>query len=641
MCGLFSALSFGPALHAEALNPGLEALQTRGPDGRGFWLNPAQQVYLGHVRLAIRDLSGGAQPLHSPDGRLHAVVNGELYNAEQLRQELNYDFQTQSDSELVLALYQRDGLDFVHALRGEFALVLWDGERLIAVRDRFGIKPLWYHRNAEALYLTSKARALFAAQILRPSLSLQALQESFSFQYMLPASSLYEGVRQLPPGHLLCATPDGNMRISRYWDQDYAPARELQTPRDAAEIVLEQLRDAVKERLCADAPLCTHLSGGLDSTSLMLLTQEGLSHRGPSRKKLESFCVSFPEHGDYDELQLARQSAAHAQVHLHQVDVRVEDMIREWSETLQLSEGLAINGHVVAKRLLNRHIHRAGFKVALSGEGADELLLGYGHFRQDLGLQNNNPLIQGLHLAPMQDLMQDLTQGRTQAAHGPELQIFQEAWGHVPAFLSAKAHLGRRVQQFFEHDSPLKNAQEDVAHEWVSQMTPTQFKDWHPVHRSAYLWQKSALVQYILNTIGDGTEMAHSIEGRVPFLDHLLFEKLRDWQPQIHFAPPGQGSLEKKLLRQALGERLPPALRKRPKHPFTAPPLSAFASWREFLWSQLSQNPTLPGLKLKAVQQRLQSLEKASALEHQLWDPALNLLLSANSFNNTGSMPLL
>ncbi|PKL76540.1 MAG: asparagine synthase (glutamine-hydrolyzing) [Candidatus Melainabacteria bacterium HGW-Melainabacteria-1] len=609
MCGILACLSYQAPIPVSQLQVGLSELASRGPDGQGLWQSENGLVGLGHTRLAIRDLQHGQQPLHSADSRLHAVVNGELYHGQRLRPELaawGWRFQTESDSELALALYARDGLNFVKGLHGEFALIIWDEQRmqLIAVRDRFGIKPLCYTHGPAGLMLASKARALLAMG--HPAnWDLATLQQSFALQYPLPQQTLFAGIRQLPPGHLLIADRTGRIEIRPYWDLDYPAATEANLkPDQARERLATGLRAAVSQRLAADVPVCSHLSGGIDSSTVLALMSE-LSG-GP----VDAFTVSFPntgQHGssDYDELGLARATAQALGARLHPVEVSCEQIIAHWPEAVRLGEGLSINGHTVAKYLLNRAIRAAGFKVALTGEGADELLLGYAHFRQDLGLSANNPLVTGLHTA------------RGEVSGLDTLNLL----GSVPSWLQAKAEQGQRLGQLLTAGAGIKAA----ASALLSAFNAEQLRTLHPLHRSATLWTRLALANYILPTVGDGAEMAHGVEGRLPFLDHELFESLRSLPPQAHFS----ASLEKILLREAFGNQLIPALRSRSKHPFLAPPLSAEAKWRSFVADSLIDLPDLPLVDTPAVLRLLQQLPDLPAAEQRAWDPVLNQLLSA------------
>lgn len=615
MCGILGRLSWRAPLELAGLEAGLDELVSRGPDGRGSWLSADGLIGLGHTRLAIRDLAGGRQPLASPDGRLHGVVNGELYVAGALRRELSsrYDFQTRSDSELALALYAVHGLDFVHALHGEFALLLWDErrQRLIAVRDRFGIKPLCYAHGADGLMLASKARALMAMGHPR-RWDAAALQQSLALQYPLPNQTLFAGIRQLPPGHLLIANRQGDLQIEKYWDLDYPELAALEsggtTFAEACEALQFGLRRAVSERLAADVAVCGHLSGGIDSSTVLALMAEARQERDAAT----AFTVTFPERKAYDEWHLATATAVRCGARLETVPVTTADLAAHLPETVRLGEGLSVNGHTVAKFLLNRAIRAAGFRVALTGEGADELLLGYAHFRQDLGLTANNPLVTGFHTA-------------TEAA--PELEPLRARLGFVPAWLRAKAVQGRRLATLLSPDAITI----DPVAALLAALPANQLAGRHRLHQSAWLWTRLALANYILPTVGDGAEMAHGIEGRLPFLDHRLFEAVRALPPELHFSDATDTSrgLEKNLLRRAFAHQLTPELRLRPKHPFLAPPLTGFAPWSEFLAASFLDLPGVAGFDAQAILKLLQQLPDLPVEVQRQWDPVLHTLVCA------------
>ena len=229
MCGIAAFFSTDKRISAERLKRATHSLHHRGPDSHGAWLSPNQRVGLGHTRLSIIDLTTGSQPIANEDDRIHIVVNGEFYDFERQRRELErrgHLFRTRSDSEIALHLYEEFGAHCVQQLRGEFAFVLWDeaNQNLFAARDRFGIKPLYFAVHDDTLYLASEIKALFAAGV----------PARWDHEYFYQAATgplmsdrtLFDGVRQVPPGHYLTATANG-MRILRYWEFYYPPADEL------------------------------------------------------------------------------------------------------------------------------------------------------------------------------------------------------------------------------------------------------------------------------------------------------------------------------------------------------------------------------------------------------------------------------
>jgi asparagine synthetase B (glutamine-hydrolysing) len=271
-----SALTYsGQRISAERLKRATNILRHRGPDSQGAWLSPDQRVGLGHARLSIIDLTTGDQPIANEDERIHIVVNGEFYDFERQRRELErrgHLFRTRSDSEIALHLYEEFGTHCVQQLRGEFAFVLWDesNQMLFAARDRFGIKPLYYAVQDGTLYLASEIKALFAAGV--PA----RWDHEYFYQHAtgpaMPDRTLFDGVHQVPPGHCLTATTNG-MRILRYWEFSYPRADELEADTRDESAWIEEFAavfdEAVKLRMRADVPVGCYLSGGLDSCAVL------------------------------------------------------------------------------------------------------------------------------------------------------------------------------------------------------------------------------------------------------------------------------------------------------------------------------------------------------------------------------------
>ena len=379
------------------------SLHHRGPDNQGVWLSPDQRVGLGHTRLSIIDLTTGDQPIANEDERVHIVVNGEFYDFERQRRELEqrgHRFRTRSDSEIALHLYEDFGAHCVQHLRGEFAFVLWDetNQTLFAARDRFGIKPLYYAVHDGTLYLASEIKALFAAGV--PA----RWDHEYFYQHATgPAMAdrtLFEGVHQVPPGHYLIATPNG-LRVLRYWEFNYPPAAELAaSPRDERSYVEEfaaVFEEAVRLRMRADVPVGCYLSGGLDSCAVL-----GFAARNSSTP-IQAFTLTFDQ-AAYDEGDIAREMAARAGANFYPIPIKQSDIADHFADAIWHSETVFSNGHGVSKFLLSRAVRDAGYKVVYTGEGSDEIFGGYVHFRTDM-LQHNT---QGQDPAEVQRLLQQL-----------------------------------------------------------------------------------------------------------------------------------------------------------------------------------------------------------------------------------------
>ncbi len=558
MCGVLSHISSRGGLSHNRLHVALEALHHRGPDGSGTWVSPDQKIGLGHTRLSIIGGTKGPQPLHSNDGHIHAVVNGEFYGYQAIRKEFQdegYVFQTESDSEILIPLYQKHGLDCVQYLRGEFAFILWDDreERLIAVRDRFGIKPLCYTETEDGLMVASEAKALFALGH-KPAWDHDAYYHSTCLQYTPQDRTLFQGVHQVKPGHILTYTERDGLKTQRYWDVQYPESNTSEHGKDISADNIKECHDhfesALKDRLIADVPICFHLSGGLDSSAVFGLA----THLDGAPQT--AFTVAF-EDADYNEVNLARDTVkAFGGAH-HVVDVTSDDIVTALPNAVMQAETPTINGHLAAKYLLNAAIHKAGFKVAITGEGADECLAGYAHLRQDLGVsldEKHNAASLG-----------------TMLAHGDGLDLsgFQNGFGHIPSFLAAKAGFGARMHGVLNKDYAAAHSPNVIFTQMAQDVTGGSAIS-APMYKSLYVWIKYALANYILRAVGDGVEMAHSIEGRLPFLDHVFFE----YAAKLPITHKINGGVEKFILREAMKPYLTPAVYAREKHPFMAPPLA-------------------------------------------------------------------
>jgi asparagine synthase (glutamine-hydrolysing) len=315
----------------------------------------------------------------------------------------------------------------------------------------------------------------------------------------------------------------------------------------------------------ADVPVACHLSGGLDSSAVTALAARH------SSKPLDCFTVSF-DAAPYDELRVAEESAKQAGVNLHAVRVTQDDLVEALPDAVYYSEGLAINGHLPAKFLLSRAIRRAGYRVVLTGEGSDEVLAGYAHLRRDLLVDENGPDAALHRLAAGNQVSAGimLPKGETLP-----LDAVRRVVGFVPSFLEAKGTLGHRIRGILSEEFLRRHADRDPYQVMLAGFdVPGQLAGRSRVDQSLYLWNKTALPNYILKTLGDGTEMAHSVEGRLPFLDHPLFEYARSLPLSLKI----RGGVEKYVLREAVRPLLTETVYRRQKHPFLAPPVCRFGT---------------------------------------------------------------
>jgi asparagine synthase (glutamine-hydrolysing) len=547
-----------------------ESLYHRGPDGQRHWIGFGGRVALGHARLSIIDLATGDQPIASEDGRTRIIVNGEFYGYESIQKELeqaSHRLRTRSDSEIALHLYEDFGTQCLHRLRGEFALVLWDerNRTMFAARDRFGIKPLFYAFHNETLYLASEVKALFAAGVPRRWDS-ESVSQSVEFGGH-PVRTLFEGVLQVPPGHYLIAT-EKHIELSRYWDFDYPRADRSGTHRSTADYVAEfrsALEEAVRIRLHADVPVGCYLSGGLDSCAVLGLAAK---HRSDP---IRAFTLSF-DRAEYDEEKEAREMAGKVGAEFFPIAIKQDDLADHFADAILQSETFCFNAHGVAKYLLSRAVRDAGYKVVLTGEGSDEILGGYAHFRRDMLLYNN----EGEDPSEVAKLLDDLERLNPVSrglllpdGEAKPLDNVKRVLGFVPSWIETFSARSAKMQELFAEEFWSTYSERPGYQALLSSIDVRgQLIGRDPVHQSLYLWSKTLLPGYILTMLGDRMEMAHSVEGRVPFLDHHLVELVRS-QPvtqKIH------GMTEKYVLREAVRDVITDTVYRRQKHPFLSPP---------------------------------------------------------------------
>lgn len=609
MCGIVAMFSKGEPISTEALAKATQRLSYRGPDKQSQWIAAHQQVGLGHTRLSIIDLTTGDQPIANEDSQLHVIVNGEFYDFERIRCELKqkgHRFSTCSDSEIVLHLYEEFGTQCLHHLRGEFAFILWDESKqlLFAARDRFGIKPLFYTMVGEILYLASEAKALFAAGV--PA---RWDRESFFQQLFLYANqdrTLFADVYQVPPGHYLMATRHG-VELVRYWDLDYPRDDDLK-PRSTNTEYIEQIRhkleEAVKIRLRADVPVGSFLSGGLDSSAVL-----GIAAKHSSQP-VRAFTVTFDEPG-YDEEAIARETAARVGADFQPILLKQSDFADHITDAIWHAETLDTNSRGVARYLQSRVVHDSGYKVILSGDGSDEIFAGYGHVKQDLRLNHTK-----------QELENALPNS-TPAF----LASIQQTLGFVPSWLKNVAVDRAFLPVLLAPDYALKFEKQDVYRLFLEQFDfPGQLAGRNPTIQSLYLWSKSILPNYSL--FAERLEMAHAVEIRVPFLDHHLFELVRE----IPVSMLTHGMQEKYLLREAARPFLTDTVYHRPKHPFTAPPATLTSNNRLYTLMQESlRSPvmaSIPFFDQKTVIALLDKLPTMTERQRIALDSTLLILLS-------------
>ena len=548
----------------------------RGPDGFGYRTVPDRGVGFSHARLSIIDLdeNRARQPFTSQDGNLLLAHNGEFYDYKRIRADLasrGARFVTKSDSELILHLYPQRGLDeTLKQLRGEFAFSLYDKDkdRLILVRDRFGVKPLYWTMNDEQLVFGSELKVLFAHPGVAREFDPHGLYHQL-MQTIVPGSTAFRGIHQVKPGHaVIIERSHGRFQVRdfKYWDMDFPLMQEHPTEyreEEYIEGVREQLLHAVQLRLEADVPVACYLSGGIDSCSIL-----GLS-AASQQSAVKAFTIGFDD-AKYDESAIAREMAEAVGADQDIMMLNADHLYDNLVETIWHTERTIYNTLGVAKLLMSRHVNASGYKVVVTGEGSDELFAGYPAFRRDMFLHGMDTLSAAERSVWEQMLAESnrLFKGAMLAEdeiHDPALDSLV---GFTPSclqpWLASSAHVPSLLQQDIRNELADYRPGEAIADALDRDMLQGR----HPLDKAQYVWIKTMLEGQILTWGGDRVDMANSMEARPAFLDHHLAE----YATRI---PPGmriRGKTEKYVLREAMRGILPKVLYEREKFAFMAPP---------------------------------------------------------------------
>jgi asparagine synthase (glutamine-hydrolysing) len=610
MCGIAGIVRFNPrdVVEEARLKRMRDVLRHRGPDGEGLWIDGP--VGLAHRRLAIVDVAGGLQPMAGEDDRVWITYNGEIYNHAALRPGLEakgHRYQTRSDTETIVHLYEEEADRCVESLQGMFAFALWDrlGQRLLLARDRLGIKPLYYSVTDRELLFASEIKAILAVIPERPALNHAALPEFLATRYLAGDETFFQGIRKLPPGHVLTWSLASGPQRRRYWslptETDDSPARFEQR----ADELRARLEATVRSHLMSDVPLGLFLSGGLDSSGLAALMAPMASDR------IQTFSVGFDDAAS-NELPFARLAARAVGAQHHEVVLSPDDffgslprLIWHEDEPIAFPSSIALN---FVSQLARPHV-----KVVLTGEGADELFLGYNWYRltawnEQLGRRYRAwtppALRHGVRHA-VSALPRQLRRyaSRSFLALDPGVRavcyenfsVFSETW--------RRSLLDR---QLVEATDPYREQ--------------LRCFDEHPgstLDRMSHADLQTYLVELLMKQ--DQMSMAASIESRVPFLDHELVEHVVKTPAQFKI----RGLTTKAILREALRDRVPREILQRRKLGFPVP----FGRWARERFAPLVRDTILGpralarGMFAREPLERLVSEHAAGTANHadRLW----------------------
>ncbi|WP_028887151.1 asparagine synthase (glutamine-hydrolyzing) [Teredinibacter turnerae] len=574
MCGVFAifATSLGIEEKRELTKQALAQLQHRGPDAWGVYNSP--KATLGHVRLSIVDVAAGHQPMVSGDQIVS--FNGEIFNHVELRAELESQgvvFETRSDTEVILKLYQRDGIDCFRQFNGQFAIIIWDKreQRLIAARDRYGIRPLYLLPYRGGWAFSSEMKAFDCLPGFRRSFSPAGLLEHGLLWNTLGETTVYNDVRSVESGTVKIFATSGEEQTRRY----YQLGEELSARRDqfssfeqAQEGLTQALSDAVTLRLRSDVPVGAYLSGGIDSTVISRLVKDATNH------DFRTFSVAF-EDESLDESLYQKMASEDVNSQHNEVRVSRQNIADSIADTVRHTERPIFRTAPTPLYLLSDKVQQERIKVVLTGEGADEILCGYDAFKELKILEawkknGYSPEVEGA----LRDLYPHLAH-YSDPKHFGLIRLYYEGflddYDNEMAGLNIRFNNNKILERYLNPDFGLQ-VDKDRMRERIAAQLPADFKHWTLMQRNSFLEMKTLLQGYLLSSQGDRMALSHGVEGRFPFLDHQVVEQA--------FAMPDEYKLrgfeQKAVLREAFTGKIPQQIIDRPKRPYMAPDLISF-----------------------------------------------------------------
>ncbi len=543
------------------LNSMCNRMRHRGPDSEGLWVGTG--VALGMRRLAIIDLKTGEQPVWNEDKSIVAIMNGEIYNFQELKRGLEkrgHKFTSQTDTEVIPHLYDELGEDFLDVLNGMFAIALWDtrSKKLILARDRFGEKPLYYGIFNDKLYFASEPKVLLAHPEINPNINLEALQHYLSYDYVPAPLSIFEGIYKLPAAHKLI-WKNGEFETSRYWNLSFQKDEKKPSINEASEKLRELLSESVKLRLISDVPLGVLLSGGVDSSAVAAYAAQH------STQKVKTFSIGFEE-DSFDESKYAREVATHLGTEHFEERLSVEtagNLITEIGNWLDepLSDGSLLPTFLLS-RFVRKHV-----TVALGGDGGDEIFAGYPMYYGHKMAKVYDAIPRFVRSGVIEPIVNNLAVSTDNLSFDYKAKRFvssanydqverHHSWFGSFSKEEKQKLLGKNLK------SAIKNL--DVYESARKLLINCDAED--EIEQMQYLDMNFYLAEDILTKV-DRASMAVSLEVRAPFLDHHVAE----YAASLPLEYKLRGKTTKYILKKAVNDLLPKSIAKRPKKGFGIP----------------------------------------------------------------------
>jgi asparagine synthase (glutamine-hydrolysing) len=578
MCGIAGVVSEDRDERIVSLVPRMIAmLRHRGPDDSRVYLEAG--AGLAHARLSVIDVRTGAQPMSNDEGTLWITFNGEIFNYIELRRDLErrgHRFHTQSDTEVLLRLYEEHGRDAIALVNGDWAFAIWDtrSRTLLLSRDRMGVRPLYYTLVERSLLFASEIKALFVDPRVSRDIDPEALDDIFTVWSPLGSRTMFKAVRELPPGHS-GIWRDGRLTVSCDWQPDFSRVERDALPDGAAEERLRaHLSAATRIRLRADVPVGTYLSGGLDSSIVAALAAGERRRHGDAALALPTFSIGF-DAAEFDERSYQQRVVAALGTDHHELRCTAADIVRVFPDVVWHAETPLLRTAPAPLYLLARFVRERGHKVVLTGEGADEVFGGY-HIFKEAKLRRlwsergrtarRTALVKRLY-PHLPHLQRQSTAFLQSFFHAAADDLAHPCFSHLPRW-----SLTSRLKTLFSDSVRAAVAQRDAVAAVVARL-PAAYASWDLLARAQYLEMTQLLPGYLLSAQGDRMSMAHGVETRFPYLDPdvVSFGTSLPERLVMH-------GLRDKVLLRRLGRTLAPAVWQRTKQPYRAPGADVFFS---------------------------------------------------------------
>jgi len=569
MCGIAGVVTSGPgSIDADRVMSMTAMLNHRGPNDCGLHVEP--RAVFGHTRLSIVDLAGGRQPMSNDDGSLWITFNGEIFNHVEIREELvskGHRFRTESDTEVILHLFEEHGTAAVEKLNGQWAFGIWNrrSQTLFLSRDRIGVRPLFYTVVGCRLLFASEIKALFVDPEISRELDPCGLDNIFTFWTTLPPRTPFKSVHVLPPGHSLLWR-HGILTVWQHWRPTFACVGDDRPNEPSPEMLRTALDDAVRIRMRADVPVGAYLSGGLDSSVIVALMQR-------RNARLRTFSIAF-DNADFDESHHQRELVRALNLDHAEMRCSIADISRVFPDVVWHAESPILRTAPAPLFLLSQLTRDSGYKVVLTGEGADEVLGGYDIFKEAKirrfwakfpGSDRRASLVRRLY-PYLRNLQRQPAQYLEAFFHTSPEDLASPWFSHLPRW-----RLTARLKLLLSEEMRAAAADYDAFSDLAATL-PLEYGDWPPFTQSQYLETAHLLPGYILSSQGDRMAMAHSVECRHPFLDPRVVAFASQLPPALKMKVLN----EKYLLKQTARELIPASIRTRTKQPYRAPDGAAF-----------------------------------------------------------------